>query len=402
MQQYDVLVVGAGMVADEAARAYRDAGGTGTIGILGAEPVPPFPRPALSKKLWTDPDFTESGLDPHTAGETGAELHLSTRVTGVDTDARTVTTERGETFGYGRLLVATGGLPRTLPGLPASERVLAYRTLTDYHALRRLATDGARVVVVGGGYIGTEIAAALSEQDCRTTLVFPGTTLGEERFPEPIASRLHGLFVDAGVEVVAGRSVEHGSQAGEVVTLTLDDGSTLEADVVVTGLGIEPATDFLDGVVDLADDGGVVVDEHLRTSAPDVYAAGDVASYLDPVLGRRRVEHVDQAQQSGQTVGRVLAGSDETYGHTPMFYSDLLGHGYEAVGRTETSLETVVDDRSARGSDGSVVYYLTDDEVVGVLLWDAFDVEDGVERATALLAEHDRPEDAGALVGRIG
>lgn len=396
MKTYDVLVVGGGMVADAAAQALREQGHDGSIGILGEEPVPPFPRPALSKKLWTDPDFTQDGLDPRTAEQTGAEIHLATRVTSVDPQARTVTTADGTELGYGSLLVATGGRPRGVDGLPASDRVLHYRTLTDYQRLRALAGGGARVAVVGGGYIGSEIAAALSQQDCEVTVVHPEQVLGDTRFPEPLAQRFQQLFVDAGVRLLSGTSVDGGEQRGDEVSLRLSDGGVLDVDVVVVGMGIEPAGDVLDGVAERSEDGGIVVDERLRTTAEGVFAAGDVAQYPDRILGRRRVEHVDNASAMGAAVGRIIAGSDETYDHTPMFYSDVLGHGFEAMGSTSTDLETVVDERA----DGrTVVYYLTDDEVAGVLVWDGDG--DELEGAEQLLAAHTRPANPVDLLGRL-
>ena len=163
---------------------------------------------------------------------------------------------------------------------------------------------------------------------------------------------------------------------------------------MVVGLGVEPATHFLPEEVELADDGGVVVDERLRTSAEDVHAAGDVATYPDPILGRTRVEHVDNATTMGAAAGRIMAGSEETYDHTPMFYSDVLGLGYQAVGTLDSSLETFVE----RVGDGAVAYYLDDREVRGVLLWD---LDEGVEEAKALLARHSRPADPADLAGTI-
>ncbi|WP_148613426.1 NAD(P)/FAD-dependent oxidoreductase [Nocardioides rubriscoriae] len=405
MTHYDFLIVGGGMVADAAARGIREQGSTGSIGVLGDEPTPPFPRPALSKKLWTDPDFTVADADPGTADETGAHVTLDTRVISVDPEAHEVTTEAGETVGYGALLIATGGHPTRLDGLEPSDRVLYYRTLTDYHRLRELVDVDPKphVAVVGGGYIGSEIAAAMVGEGCRVTLLHPDDVLGQSTYPPRLAQDFEALFTDAGVDVRGGTRVEGGLQADDGVSLRLPGGETLEADVVVLGLGIRPSGEPISDAVERADDGGIVVDERLATTAPDVYAAGDVAQYPDKILGRRRVEHVDNADSMGAAVGRIMAGSDETYDHTPMFYSDLFGHGYEAIGTLDSSLETV-EDRFASGDGGDdddesvVVYYLTDDEVVGVLLWDC---DGGLDDATALLASHTRPADAHDLVGRI-
>ncbi len=395
---YDFLIIGGGMVADAAAKGIREQGSTATIGIVGEEGTAPFPRPALSKKLWTDPDFSRDDAALDTAEETGADLHLGSRVVEVDPTAKTVTTEAGEVFGYGRLLIATGGHPRQIDGLEPSDRVLYFRTLTDYERLRELSRSQPEVVVVGGGYIGSEIAAALLGHDCSVTVVHPDDVLGAKMFPEPLAHDFQQLFDDAGARRASGLSVTSGSQHGQEVVVELSDGSSLKADVVVVGLGIEPAGDLVEGVVRRSDDGGIVVDDRLRTSVADIYAAGDVAEYPDVILGRTRVEHVDNAQQMGAVVGRIMAGSQETYDHTPMFYSDVLEHGFEAVGTLDASLETVIDEVSAEDGGGTVVYYLDDDAVRGVLLWDC---DGGLEAARKLLAEHQRPADAATLIGAV-
>lgn len=393
-EHHQFVIVGAGMAADAAAHGIRDQGAEGSIAILGEESTIPFPRPALSKKLWTDPDFTVENTALDTVRDTDALLHLETRVVGVDTDAHEVRTEDGRTLRYDKLLVTTGGHPRTIPALPPGDRVLYYRTLTDYQRLRGLVHDRPHVAVVGGGYIGTEIAAALVQQDCRVTLLHPDEVLSGPMFPAPLARDFQRRFTDAGVEVRGGARVAGGAESADGVRLELEGGGSVEADLVVVGLGIEPATSFLEGVVDLAEDGGVLVDERLRTSAPDVHAAGDVATYPDPVLGRTRVEHVDNATTMGEAAGRILAGSEEPYDHTPMFYSDVFDLGYQAVGTLDASLETFVDEVEG----GAVAYYLSSTEVVGVLLWN---LDVGVDEATELLAKHSRPDDPADLAGTI-
>lgn len=420
---YDYLVVGGGMAADAAAKGIREqlegSGREPTIGILSEEPTAPFPRPALSKKLWTDPDFTREDAALDTADETGADVVLEVHVDQVVPEEKVVVVD-GQRVAYGRLLLATGGRPRRIEGLDDGERVLSFRSLADYERLRALSAEHPSVVVVGGGFIGTEIAAALVQHDCPVTLVHPGGTLAEGLFPADLATRFESWFDEAGVTVRGGAEVVRGEVAGgDRVVLTLDDGSTLDADVVVVGLGIEPASALArDAGLALADDGGIVVDERLETTAPDVYAAGDVASYPDRILGRTRVEHVDNATTMGTTAGRVLAGSEETYAHTPYFYSAVFGHRYEALGTLDSGLRTVVDvlaDRADGEQDGEpvaerVVYYVDDaadgaGTVRGVLLWDVGDDADAVaaarDAARAVLARGGRPADD-ELVGAVG
>lgn len=393
-REYDFLIIGGGMSADAAAKGIREQGASGSIGILGEERTEPFPRPALSKKLWTDPDFTRGDAALRTR-ETGAELHLGSPVVALDTVTKRATTATGDTFGYGRLLLATGGHPRRVEGLAPSDRVFYFRTLDDYDRLRALTGQRPDVVVVGGGYIGTEIACALAQRGCRVTVLHPDETLGQTRFPDALARAYEELFTEAGVQVTGGVRVVSGSQDADEVTVRLDDGSSLTAPVVVIGLGIEPAGDLLRSATRLAPDGGVVVDDRLATAVPDVYAAGDVAAYLDPILGRTRVEHVDNATTMGAAAGRIMAGSSETYAHTPCFYSDVFDLGYEAIGTLDPDLVTVEDPTE---DDGMVVYYLDDQRVRGVLLWNC---DGGMDAARDLLATGERPVDAADLLGSV-
>lgn len=391
---YDFLIIGGGMTADAAVKGVREREEQASIGILSSEADAPFPRPALSKDLWLDEDADLDGSFLGTADQAGVTVHLETTVTGIDPEAQTATTRSGDTFGYGKLLVATGGQPRRIEGLDPDDRVIYFRTVADYRRLRELAADRPEVVVVGGGYIGSEIAAALHQNDCRVTIIHPDDVLGGSMLPADVAATFQAAFTDAGVTVEGGLKVEGGSRDADRVTLRISDGSEVSADVVVLGLGIIPTGDLLDGLADRSEDGGVVVDEHLRTTAKDVYAAGDVAQYPDAILGRRRIEHEDNAVSMGGAAGRIMAGSDEVYDHTPMFYSDVFDHGFEAVGTLDSSLITVVDDL---GEDGTVVYYLDDEALRGVLLWNAgADIDDAIE----LLAEA-RPEDPEELRGRL-
>ncbi|MET0766596.1 MAG: FAD-dependent oxidoreductase, partial [Aeromicrobium sp.] len=149
---YDYVIIGGGMVADTAAKGIRERDPDGTIGIIGEESTAPFPRPALSKKLWTDAEFSEEDAALHTAEETGATLHLGSRANAIDRETRTVTTSTGETYRYGRLLLATGGHPRQIPTLPPSDRIIYFRTLEHYHRLRATIGEHPHVAVVGGGY----------------------------------------------------------------------------------------------------------------------------------------------------------------------------------------------------------------------------------------------------------
>jgi NADPH-dependent 2,4-dienoyl-CoA reductase/sulfur reductase-like enzyme len=392
---YDYVIVGAGMAGDAAAHGIREVDPDGTILVVGREPTAPVTRPALTKKLWTDPEFGFDQVWLPTAEEARAELLLGESVVAVDTAGRTVTTDADVTVGYGALLLATSGHPRRLPGVEDSGRVIYFRTVRDYERLRDLAGGGRHVVVVGGGYIGTELAAALVQNDTRVTLVFTQDVLTGSTFPDALARRVERRYAEAGVTLLRGAKVTATESGPDGVTVTLDDGRTLEADGVVVGAGLEIETDLARSA-GLEVDDGVVVDDRLRTSDPHVWAAGDVAQYPDRLLGSRRVEHVDNATTMGRQAGRNLAGADEPYDHTPFFYPDLFELGYEAVGRLDASLDTV-EDWHAEDLGAGVVYYLDGGRVAGVLLWNVWDATDRAREVIAGQADV-RPE---ALRGLI-
>jgi NADPH-dependent 2,4-dienoyl-CoA reductase/sulfur reductase-like enzyme len=387
MQQFDYVIVGGGQSADAAVKGIRSVDEKGSILLVGEEPHEPYERPPLSKALWMGGE-SEDDVDLGTRDE-GVELRLGRRVTAVDADARTVTDAEGAVVGYGKLLLATGGTPRSLPGLAPSERVLAYRTLDDYHQARTLAADGARAVVVGGGFIGSEMAAGLKSAGADVSMVFPEAHIGAGRFPEGLAAALDRDYGRRGVRLFAGRTVNRASSETDVVDLVLDDGTELTADLVVVGIGTEPNV-VLAHELGLETSGGIHVDRFLRTARPDIYACGDAMAFEHPALGRRlRVEHEDNATSSGHHAGRVMAGVEEPYDHVPFFFSDLFDNGYEAVGDLGGELQAVED--WAEPADGperkGIVYYHDGQRLRGVLLWNTFGK---VGAASELLRRGDR------------
>lgn len=391
---YDYLIIGGGMTGDAAAKGIRELDGEGSIAIVGDDPDLPYTRPALSKKLWIDPDFSPDDNWLGTVEAAAASLMTGTTVACVNPDEHGVVTEEGDRIGYGRLLLATGGAPKALD-LPASQRCIYFRSFRDYQALRRLSGDGRSIAVVGGSFLGTELAAALTQNDTRTTLIFPDEILGGSMFPRALAEHFDTAYRDHGVELLRNTRVESGAVEDAGVVLHLSDGSERRFDAVVSGLGIEPCV-ALAKDAGLEVDNGIVVDERLQTGAKDIYAAGDVACYPDRILGRCRVEHVNNATRMGAAAGRIMAGSDETYNHTPYFYSHVFDMSWQAIGTLDASLATIADWSDSLTS--GVVYYVEDDgKVAGVLLWN---VADKLDAARAALAD-DRPQDAATLKGRI-
>lgn len=388
---YDYLIVGAGMTADAAAKAIRESDASARVGLIGEETRGPYERPPLSKALWKDDKPVES-IDLATA-KSGAVLHLGRRAVALDRDAHRVADDHGDTYRYRRLLLATGAKPRRLPF--EGERVIHFRTLDDYLALRRLAVPGAQIAVVGAGFIGSEIAASLATKGCRVTMLFPGEGIGAGRYPPGLTDFLDGYYRERGVGLRAGVRVTGGRDLGDGVELELSDGSRARFDVVVAGLGVTPNTELAEAA-GLALDNGIVVDAKLRTSDPDVFAAGDVANFPCAPLGMRlRVEHENAAIGMGHHAGRVMAGADEDYTTLPFFYSDLFDLGYEAVGLLDDRLD-VVEQWTQPYREG-VVYYLDDGRVRGVLLWNVWGQ---VDPARELIADT-RRHDADSVRGRL-
>ncbi len=386
MASFQHLIVGGGMTAQAAAGAIPGADPGASVGVLGDEPFPFYARPPLSKGLWTGQPRDSVWL-PRVEG---VDLLTGRRAVALDPGRREVRDDRGEVHRYEKLLLATGGRPRRLPF--GGDHVLYFRTLADYDRLAAL--QGRRAVVVGGGFIGSEIAAALAQNGWEVKMIFPESFIGARVFPEDLARFVTGYYEARGVRVLAGGKVLGVAVEGER-TVVRTSAAELEADAVVAGLGIAPNVELARDA-GIATSDGIDVDERLRTSAPGVWAAGDVARFPSPVLGMRlRVEHENNAVTMGQVAGLSMAGQDVRYDHLPFFYSDLFDLGYEAVGLLDARLEMVADWSEPHRK--GVVYYLDRKRVRGVLAWGAFGQMDA---ARALLAEPG-PHDAASLRGRI-
>ena len=393
MRTTKYLIAGGGMTADAACKGIRDLDPNGAITVVGEESHPPYARPPLSKALWKGDE--ESTIWRGTA-DLGVELRLGRTIVALDLEARRATDDRGETYAYERLLLATGGRPRRLPF--GGDEVIYFRTLDDYRRLRALADEEARFLVIGGGFIGSEIAAALAMNARSVTLVFPEPGIGARIFPAELSASLADYYRALGVEVLAGASVTAIERDGDTVRLATRGGRTLEADAVVAGLGIEPRVELAAAAgLPVAD--GIVVDDRGRVRGhARVFAAGDVARFPGAALGgARRVEHEDHAKRHGWLVGANMAGAEEPYDHLPFFYSDLFDLGYEAVGELDSRLQTI-SDVSGLGEEGTVYYLDNERRPRGVLLWNLFG---SVGAARDLIRAGD-PVEPGALLERVG
>lgn len=390
MPDYPYLIIGGGMTADAAVRGIRELDPKARVGIVGAETDAPYARPPLSKALWKGEPLESVWRK---TSELGVDLHLGRRAQRLDLPARRVVDDRGATYDFEKLLLATGVTPRRLPF--GGEHVVYFRTLEDYRRLRAVAGPGTSAAVIGGGFIGSEIAAALAGQGCRVTLLFPEKGIGARLFPADLGGFLNGYYREKGVDVRPGEKVSNVIPSGSRLALETASGARMTVDAVVAGIGTIPSTD-LAAAAGLGVENGILVDARLRTTASDVFAAGDVARFEAPALGTRiRVEHEDNAFTMGHAAGRSMAGDTAPYTHLPFFYSDLFDLGYEAVGELDPRGEVVADWKEPMRE--GVVYYLAAGRVRGVLLWNRFGL---VDRARALIAEPGPFREAD-LVGRL-
>jgi 3-phenylpropionate/trans-cinnamate dioxygenase ferredoxin reductase subunit len=377
MKNYQYLIIGGGLAGDAAVRGIRELDANGSIGMIGMEPDPPYTRPNLSKGLWKGRPVEK--IWRHTQ-DLGAELLLSRKVTHLDPLKKYVRDERDEEYTYSKLLLATGGSPNRLPF--GGDHIIYYRDFQDYQRLRALSDRSKNFLVIGSSFIGSEIAAALTMAGKKVILVFRGQVIGAKIYPSDLAHFLNDFYSKKGVEVVPGDSVVSLEPTGTRYTVRTKNGSAYEVDGVVAGIGIRPNIE-LALQAGLRTENGIIVDENLRTSAPDIFAAGDVANFYHSALEKRvRVEHEDNALGMGMLAGRNMAGAQESYTHIPMFYSDLFELGYEAVGELSSELQVVADWQEP--FQKGVLYYMGNGRVRGVLLWNVWDA---VPAARALLAE---------------
>jgi NADPH-dependent 2,4-dienoyl-CoA reductase/sulfur reductase-like enzyme len=391
MTHYRYLIVGGGMTAAAAISGIRQADLDGSIGLLSRESYPPYNRPPLSKGLWKgkpiEKIFRKTELP-------GVELHLERSATSLDPAAKTVADDQGASYTYDKLLLATGGTPRRLPF--GNGELIYFRTLDDYHRLRGLVDGRRRFAVIGGGFIGSEIAAALSGANQDVALVFPDDGIGGAIYPADLSQFLNDYYRSKGVDVRPGEKIAWIERRDSQLVMQNQDGDETAAEAIVAGIGILPNTELAQSA-GLAVDNGIIVDEYLRASQPDIYAAGDAANFFNPLLGKRlRVEHEDNANTMGMLAGLNMASPQpKPYHHLPYFYSDLFDLGYEAVGELSSRLETFADwqEKYHKG----VVYYLDQGRVRGVLLWNVWDQ---VDAARKLIAEPG-PFNPGDLKGRL-
>jgi 3-phenylpropionate/trans-cinnamate dioxygenase ferredoxin reductase component len=395
------VIVGAGMAGGKAVETLREEGFDGRIVLLGAEPERPYERPPLSKDYVRGEAERNSVYLQEDAGWYDAhdvELRMSTGVESLDVGGHAVVLGGGERLDYDALLLATGAEPRR-PPIPGADLdgVHVLRTLADSEVLRALMERGGRLVVVGAGWIGCEVAASARQKGMDVALIEPQ--------PVPLAGVLgpelgaiyRDVHADHGVELHLGTGVEAIEGDGRAERVRTSDGSVLEGDAVVLGVGVAPRTALAEGVLDV--DNGILVDASLRASADGVFAAGDVANHDHPLFGRLRVEHWANALEQGPSAARSMLGQDAVYDRVPYFFSDQYDVGMEYAGHSAPGDEVVF--RGDPATREFIAFWLRDGRVaagMNVNVWDVNEhlqelVRSGASVERERLADPDVPLD---------
>jgi 3-phenylpropionate/trans-cinnamate dioxygenase ferredoxin reductase subunit len=363
MTEQTVVVVGAGHVAASAARALRRRGFSGPVVLVGDEPVGPYQRPHLSKeRLSTGGDDGLWLLTPTWCEANDVTLRTSSPVDRIVADAGSVLLADGTSIAADIVVLATGGRPRHLPGVEG-ERVHYIRTLADSDRLRERLTAGRRIGVLGGGFLGSEIAAAALGHGADVVVFDRDPVLLARAMGADIGAALTGLHERRGVDLRLGRAISEIRPTADGVTVVTENGSETVDELVVC-IGIEPNTEVA-ARSGLVVGNGVEVDAHGRTSVPTVFAAGDVAAHDHPLYGRVRVEHVDVAQRQAAAIAATIAGKSVVAGDAHWFWTDQYDINVQGLGLTGIrSTDRMVTRGNLADLDGTV-FWLRDGLLVG-------------------------------------
>lgn len=368
MQGQRVVLVGGGHAAVSAAQTLRREGFDGEIVLVGEEELPPYERPPLSK-AWLAGSTSPDDLlfrDRQWYADNAVELVLGTRVRELDCAGRRLTLADGSRLGYDRLLVATGGRPRRLPGV-AGDRIRYLRTHRDAEQLRELLAPGEQLVVLGGGFVGCEVAATARAAGADVTILEMQPTVLQRALGEELGGVMADVHRSRGVRLRTGERVESVEEVSDGLVVRTDKGA-LECSALLVAVGMQRATELLAGTPVACDD-GVLVDEYARTSVPGIYAAGDVTAAHNPRYGRRlRVEHDDNAKKQGAVAARNMLGHRVVYDDAQWFWSDQYEHSLQMAGLPDGHDQVVM-----RGSPEErcfSVFFLAGNRLLAVLAFD--------------------------------
>ena len=386
------VIAGAGLAGAKAAETLRGEGFTGRITLIGTEPEIPYERPPLSKGLLLGTTERADAYvhDAAWYATNDVDLRTATTVNAIDAEKRRVRLSDGDDVGYDKLLLATGASPRTL-GVPGAglENVCSLRTLADSDRIAAAVHGGTRLVVVGSGWIGLEVAAAARLRGATVTVVTPAALPLRGVLGDRLAKVFAALHREHGVDFRFGTRIHELRGGPEVAQVVLADDTTINADVVLVAVGVTPNTALADQAR-LPVDNGVLVDRHLRTADPDIYAAGDVATVDHPLLhARLRVEHWDTALHAGPVAARAMLGQDAEWDRLPYFFTDQYDLGMEYAGWVPPGAEAKVVIRGDEQGREFIAFWTVDGRVAAGMNVNVWDVTEQIQELVhAGLAGH--------------
>jgi NADPH-dependent 2,4-dienoyl-CoA reductase/sulfur reductase-like enzyme len=370
MAEARFVILGGGMVAGYAAKQMVELGlKPGELAILSADTAIPYERPPLSKGFLAGKDSEDSIRinSNNFYHEHGIDVKLGCEIRSIDAKQKRLNLKSGGPVKFNKLVVATGARPRTLniPGA-SSENLFYLRSMNDSKAIRAAAQSAKRVVVIGSGFIGMEVAAVLAQKTIEVTMVLAEDRIWKRLFTPEMSRFFEGYYGTRGVRFVKNSQVTELRGTGAVNTVVLADGKTISCEMVVAGIGVQPATEMLaDSGLDIGD--GLMVNEYLEASHPDTLGAGDVANYQDVLFAkRRRVEHWDNAVSQGQHCARVLMGERTPFRHVPYFFSDVFDLSYEYWGDSFGAEQIV--HRGDLSSNSFSVWWLRQKQLVAAFI----------------------------------
>lgn len=367
-RSFKYVIAGAGLAGCSAIEGIREKDKDGPILLIGRENHIPYHRPPLSKKLWTgkkkpneiyvhdEKFFTRSNVMPK----------LGVSVEKIDTEGKKVKDSLGSEYSYEKLLLAMGGSPKKLdiPG-GDEEGIFYYRYLDDYFRLNDKIKEGIKVLVIGGGYIGSEMAAVLCEKGADVTMIFPEKRMLQRIFPKDLAESIKTEYENKGVEIISEDVPAKIKGKDGDYTIDTKKGKRIGTNVIIAGIGIQPETGIAENA-GIRICNGIEVDKELKTSDPDIYAAGDLACFPYEVIEKTmRLEHWDNAMHQGRAAGRNMAGARDKYTYVPYFFSDLFDFGFEALGEVNTELKIKADWKEDLKK--GIVYYLDEGVIKGIM-----------------------------------
>ncbi len=365
MKEYKYIILGGGMTGDSAVKGIREIDNDGSIAVFSREAHPPYNRPPLTKDLWKDGNKDKIWRKTE---EQKVDMFLETEIESVNSADKIITDSNGIKYKYEKLLLATGGIPNKL--LFGGGDITYYRQLRDFDYINELAEKVDDFIVIGSGFIGSELSASLNMNGRKVKMVYPGKLIGERMFPQGLAVYVTNYYKEKGVELIPDETVKDIVKKNNHYVLITESGRKIEGGHVIAGLGIKPDIKLAQSA-GVKTDNGIIVNEFLCTNVKDIYSAGDAANFYNPLLDKRiRIEHADNANKMGKAAGLSMAGKKEPYDYLPYFYSDLFDLGYEAIGDLNSKIEMYEDwqDKYKKG----LIYYCADGLVKGVLLWNVW------------------------------